>query len=192
MRVIAAVLALTLTGCQTTGYTDYANAMARVAEAQASVAREQAQAMERLASFGADPTTRTVAVLMLAMGAQNSQQKVHVAPPINESLEWARVLVPSLSMLTMGYFGYRLGVHQSDNNADVSIAGYNAMNGIANSGFATVGQFKPTPIDWTNFPVTNRTTTTTTTNIDVSNRDGLVVVGGDGTQNPPPVIPATP
>jgi hypothetical protein len=40
-----------------------------------------------------------------------------------------------------------------------------------------VGQFKPTPIDWTNFPVTNRT------RIDINNRDGQVVLGGDGSQD---------
>jgi hypothetical protein len=202
MRTLVAVLMVALTGCQTTGYTDYANAMARVAEANASIAREQSAAMMELAKFGADPTTRTVAVIMLAMGAQNGQKNVHIAPPQNEALEWARVLVPSLSTLAMGYFGYRLGVSQSDNAADVSIAGYNAMNGIANSGFNAVTAFKLPPLDFStlrpnNTTVTN-TTNTTNTAIDVANDSGQVAIGGGDANRPgivPPVVvvpPATP
>lgn len=192
MKAIAAVLAVTLVGCQTQGYQQYADAMARIAEANASVAREQAQAIIMLAHDPkAGETTRSIAVLMLALGAQSGKQQVNVMPPQNEALEWARVLVPSLSTLAMGYFGYRLGVHQSDNAADVSIAGYGAMNGIANSGFAAVGAFKPTPIDWSTFPVTTRIET------NVTNRDGQVVLGGDGSQDNsnrpiavvPPVVP---
>lgn len=198
MRLIPSLLIIALSGCQTTGYTDYANAMARIAEANASVAREQAQAMERLAQFGASETTRTVAVIMLAMGAQSAKQNVNVAPPQNEALQWAQEILPSISTLALGYWGYHLGKTQSNNAADVSIAGYGAMNGIANSGFNAVGQFKPTPIDWANFP--------TTTRIDIGNRDGQVIIGGDGTQDnstrpivvvppvfaPVPVVPVTP
>lgn len=188
-RATAAILTITLAGCQTTGYADYANAVARVAEANAQIAREQSAAMMELAKFGSDPTTRTVAVLMLAMGAQNGQKNVHIAPPQNEALEWARVLVPSLSTLAMGYFGYRLGVHQSDNSADVSIAGYNAMNGIANSGFNAVTAFKLPPIDFSTLRPNTITTTNTTTNtaIDIVNDSGQVAVGGNATQ--PAIVP---
>lgn len=198
MRTVATLLTLTLAGCQTTGYTDYANAMARIAEANASVAREQAQAMERLAQFGGSETARTVGIIMLALGAQGSKAQVNVAPPMNESLEWARVLAGPITAGFLGYFGYRQAVHLSDNNADVSIAGYNAMNGIANSGFSAVSSFKPVPIDWSTFP--------TTTRIDIGNRDGQVVIGGDGAQDnstrpvvvvppvfaPVPVVPVSP
>jgi hypothetical protein len=176
MRLVASVLVIALAGCQTENYGLYAQSMARIAEANASVAREQAAAMERLAQFsGASDTVRTVAVIMLAMGAQNAKTQVNVVPPQNEALQWAQVLLPSISTLALGYWGYHLGKTQSNNAADVSIAGYNAMNGIANSGFNAVGAFKPVPIDWTNFPVTNH--------IEIGNRDGQVVIGGDGAQD---------
>ena len=104
MKSTAWILVTALTGCQTTGYQDYADAMARIAEANASIAREQARAMQDLAQNGGDQTTRTVAVVMLALGANNGQRHVQLAPPQNEALEWARILVPSLSTLAMGYF----------------------------------------------------------------------------------------
>jgi len=189
MRKTSLLLLLTLTGCQTTSYQDYANAMARVAEANASIAREQSAAMMELAKFGSDPTTRTVAVIMLALGAQNGQKNVQIAPPQNEALEWARVLVPSLSTLAMGYFGYRLGVTQSNNAADVSIAGYGAMNGIADAGFNAVTAFKLPPLDLSTIRpnTTTNTTTTTNTNVEVVNDSGQVVVGGNGSM--PAIVP---
>jgi hypothetical protein len=164
MRLTPLLPALALVGCQTTGYQDYANAIARVAEAQASVQREQAQAMLRLAEYGADPTTRTVAVIMLALGSNgNNKANTIVQPPQNEALQWAQVILPSISTLALGYWGYHLGKTQSNNAADVSIAGYGAMNGIANSGFNAVGQFRPIPFDWSTLQP-NITTTTTYTN----------------------------
>jgi hypothetical protein len=192
MRATAWMLVSVLTGCQTTGYQDYADAMARIAEANASVAKEQMFAMRQLAENGGDQTTRTVAVVMLALGAQNGQKQVNLAPPQNEALEWARILVPSLSTLAMGWFGYRLGMTQSDNAADVSIAGYGAMQGIAAGGFNAVTAFKPLPIDWAGLaalrPNNTTTTTTTTSNTtDITNRDGQVVINGNATQ--PAIVP---
>ena len=192
MRATAAVLVVALTGCQTTGYQDYADAMARIAEANASISREQTRAMQELAQHGGDQTTRTVAVVMLALGAQNGRLNQQIAPPQNEALEWARILVPSLSTLAMGYFGYRLGVQQSSDNSNTAQAGYGAMQGIAQGGFNAVTAFKPVPIDWagiSNLRPNTTTTTTTTTNtaIDIANRDGQVVINGNATQ--PAIVP---
>jgi hypothetical protein len=107
---------------------------------------------------------------MLALGIGKPQQVI-VEPPKNEALQWAQVLMPTLTAVGLGYFGYRLGQTQSNNAASVSIAGYGAMNGIADSGFNAVGQFKPAPFDWSglaalqpNVTSTVSTTTTTSTN----------------------------
>jgi hypothetical protein len=100
----------------------------------------------------------------------------------------------------MGYFGYRLGVTQSNNAADVSIAGYGAMNGIADAGFNAVTAFKLPPLDFSTLrpnTITNTTTNTSTEN-NINNRDGQVVIGGNATQPAivppvvvvPPVVPA--
>lgn len=184
------ILTICLTGCQTTSYEQYAIAMARIAEAKASVQREQAQALIALA-HGGDATSKTVAVIMLGLGAgggvNGGGQYPTVQPPQNEALQWAQVLLPTVATLGLGYWGYKLGTHQSDNAADVSIAGYNAMFGIANSGFNTVATFKPVPFDWSKLPPT----TTTTNNI--SNRDGNVIVGtGEIAQDNSPVVVVPP
>ena len=192
-RAVAALVVLALVGCQTEPYRDYANALAAIAQAKASVQIAQAAALKELAYQG-DATSKTVAIIMLGLGgggAGGGQQYQNPAPPQNEALQWAQVLLPTVATLGLGYWGYRLGVHQSDNSANVSIAGYGAMQGIAQSGFNAVGQFKPIPFDWSKLPVTNQTTTTTTNNID--NRDGNVIVGtGQISQDNSPVVVVPP
>ena len=87
--------------------------------------------------------------------------------------------MPTLTAVGLGYFGYRLGQTQSNNAAAVSIAGYGAMNGIADSGFNAVGQFKPAPFDWSGLAALqpNITTSTTLTNT------GNGVIGGGAVDN---------
>lgn len=169
----AAWVALTamLGGCATPeAYQAYATASQEIARANANAQAAQHAAIMQLAANG-DATTKTVAVLMLALGLGNKQQAI-MEPPRNEALQWAQVLMPTLTAVGLGYFGYRLGQTQSNNAASVSIAGYGAMNGIADSGFSAVGQFKPVPFDWSGLAalqpnvtsaVTNTTTNTSTT-----------------------------
>ena len=192
MKATSFVLLFALAGCQTQGYQQYADAMARIAEANASVQREQIMAMQLLAQNGNDPTTRTVAVVMLALGAQNGSKNLNVAPPQNEALEWARIIVPSISTLAMGYFGFRLGQTQSDNAASTAQASYEAMSGMSIGGYNAITAFKPVPIDFSTLPVITTTTTNTTVNTstEVSNHSGQVAVGG-GDANRPAIVPPT-
>jgi len=184
MRTTAALIILCMTGgCQSAGYQQYADAMARIAESNASVAREQTAAMMRLAEFGGDQTTRTVAVIMLAMGGAQNKQQVQVAPPQNEALQWASVLASPLTAITLGLWAYKANKHAVDASSDTTIAGYNAMQGIAQSGFNAVGSFKPVPIDWSKLPPVNQTS------IDITNGAGQVVIGGDGTYAPVAIVP---
>lgn len=199
-RVVVSLIALSLVGCETTGYREYAMAMTRIAEAQAQIAREQSLAMIALARDpNAGETTRTVAVLMLALGVQSGKMNATLAPPQNEGLEWAKVLLPTVATLGLGYWGYQLGKTQSNNQAQTTQASY-----------AAFAAFKPAPIDFSTLPittVTNTTTNTTTntrTDTDVSNRDGNVLVGTGGIDNNrpiaivppvtivPPVVPIVP
>jgi hypothetical protein len=196
-RLLAATLSFALVGCQTAGYQQYADAMARIAEANAEVAREQARAMKDLAQFGGDQTTRAIAVVMLALGSQQNKQQVQLQPPQNEALQWAQVVLPSVVSLGLGWWGYKLGIHQSDNQANTTIASYNAFTA-----------FKPQPIDFSQIRPNNTTiTTTTTTNTnDIRTRDGNAAIGGDANQDNslrpinvtppvvvvPPVVPVVP
>jgi len=176
-KLAVSLLALSLTGCQTASYQQYADAAALIARYRAEAQAANAAAIATLAHYG-DATTKTVAVIMLGLRAEQ-RDSVNVQPPQNEALQWAQVLLPTVATLGMGYWGYRLGQTQSNNAASVSIAGYQAMGGIADAGFNAVGQFKPQPFDWSGLAQLqpNVTTTTTLTN----NAPG--VIGSGRTDN---------
>lgn len=160
---IAAISAAFVTGCATPGYTDYLRAQQVAAETRADAIRALAQATAEIAKT-ADPQTRTVAVMMMTMQAQNggvTQQQIEA--PRDPALAWAAILAPALTNIASGYFGYQLGKVQSNNAASTSIAGYNTMGSIAGSGFGAVAgtsaagfasnasivnSLKPTAVDW--------------------------------------------
>ena len=164
--------AMVLPGCSTTqAYQQYALAIQHAAEARSAAQVEQSKAIMQLAMSG-DATTKTVAVMLLAMQA-GSKEQVQIEPPRNEALAWAQVLMPSLTAIGLGWYGYRVATTQSNNAANVAIASYGSMENIAGAGFGAVTQFKPAPFDWSGLAnlQPNITNTTTTS------------IGGDGVVN---------
>jgi len=159
--------AMVLPGCSTTqAYQQYALAIQHAAEARNAAQVEQSKAIMQLALAG-DATTKTVAVMLLAMQA-GAKEPINIQPPQNEALQWAQVLMPSLTAIGLGWYGYRVATTQSNNAANVAIASYGSMENIAGAGFGAVTQFKPTPFDWSGLSalqpnVTNTTTNTTNT-----------------------------
>lgn len=139
MKQAAALLALAvLTGCASTNkdYVALLTAQQAVAVQNAEAAKARYQAMAQIASSG-DAASRTAAVMAMAM-----VQIPHVqlpAPPENEAYKWASILLPAISNLGTGYFGYRLGTTQSDNAAATTIAGYNTFGQMATAGYASLG-----------------------------------------------------
>src|SRR5262245_5249547 len=136
-------MALFATACATQAVDpNYMLQLQHVADVQrAYAAAEQARytALAELARTG-DTTSRTAAVLALALaGGSNARPDFKLpVPPENDAdraYKWAALLVGPLSNVGFGYFGYRLGVTQSNNNAATTIAGYNTFGTIANSGF---------------------------------------------------------
>jgi hypothetical protein len=169
-----------LGGCATPeAYQAYAASMRDIAASNAQAQAAQHTAIMSLANNG-DATTKTVAVLMLALGVGKPQQ-MPVEPPKNEALQWAQVLMPTLTAVGLGYFGYRLGQTQSNNAASVSIAGYGAMNGIADSGFNAVGQFKPQPFDWSGLAALQPNVTSTSTSTTTTNTNNCTTTNGSNT-----------
>ena len=166
------LVAMFLSGCSTTqAYQQYALAIQHAAEARSAAQVEQSKAIMQLALSG-DATTKTVAVMLLAMQA-GAKEQIAIEPPRNEALAWAQVLMPSLTAIGLGWYGYRVATTQSNNAANVAIASYGSMENIAGAGFGAVTQFKPTPFDWSGLgnlqpnitnTTTNTTNTTTTTN----------------------------
>lgn len=173
------LLMVALSGCATPGYDRYAEAVAKQAEYQADVQREQAKAIMALAQTG-DATTKTVAVMLLAM-QQGQNRAPMIEPPRDPALQWAAVIMPSVTALAGGYFGYRLGVTQSNNQASTTTASYNAFGSIATAGFGSNAAIAnagfgalppPVTIDWAGIIAGIKPINTTT-----------VSIGGDGAIN---------
>jgi hypothetical protein len=192
MRTIALLLLACLAGCQTTMDPNYALAMesyrltitsqqsVEIARARAEEARYNA-----ISAIGAgDPASRQMAIMALALtrGEGFTAAPVPVSlPVVPESQEarafkWAALFAGPAISLVQGYFGYRLGVEQSRNTADSTIASYNvlgstalaglgtaqgiattgfgAVQGTATTGFGTIGNLAGT-LTRPNFTVTN-------------------------------------
>jgi len=141
--LLVLVIVITLSGCTTTA--DYYTAIDKANAKQAEIAREQAKAekarvlaLSEIAATG-DEQARIAATMALAFSnnqSDNTSQAITPQPKRSEALEWASVIVPFASTLSTGYFNYRVGVTQSDNNRDVSIANSEAMTELG------VGEFR--------------------------------------------------
>ena len=209
-RTATALLTLSLTACQTTLDPNFAvqmeayrltittNQSVEIAKARAEEARYQAMAAIAERSDGA---TKSMAILALALGGRADAVASHrssevLLPRIPETqedraLKWASVFAGPTTALISSYFGYQLGKTQSNNQAATTQASYAAL--VA---------FKPAPVDFSKLPATTdshniiTTTTTTDTSAWVTNRDGLVVVGGaqptSGTQDNSPIVVVPP
>lgn len=152
---VLVALGLAATGCASLdeNYKARMDAQLNIERAYADVERQKALAEQaRFAAMGkigesGDQMAKAVAVMALAMAGQRGANEMprQIQPlPVHETagdkaLKWASVILPPVTNLSAGYFGYRLGVTQSNNNASTTIAGYNSFAGIAGSGFNTVG-----------------------------------------------------
>jgi hypothetical protein len=125
----------------------------------------------------ADAQTKSMAIIALALGGRGEAvtRAIDVQLPRipetqeDRALKWAAVFAGPVTAVATGYFGYKLGQTQSNNQAATTQASYSAL--VA---------FKPGPV----LPSTqNIITTTTNTRNDVDNRDGFVQVGGQAPVN---------
>jgi hypothetical protein len=152
MKHMIGGLVVFLCGCQTTLDPNYALQLesyrltiqsqqnVEVAKAKADEARYIA--MATIAERGG-PQAQQLAILALALGGRGVDVKqVNVSiPTIPESqedraLKWAAIFAGPITSVAQGYFGYRLGVTQSNNQANSTIASYNALGLTALGGFS--------------------------------------------------------
>ena len=137
-RVILVAAALSVTGCANNGYKEYADAVARQSEALAGAKNEQTKALMELAR-GGDATTKTVAVLMMALnGAAASASAPAINPPKNEVMEWAAILLPGVTGIVSNWFGYSLGKTQSNNATAATTAAYQTFGTMSQAGYSAV------------------------------------------------------
>lgn len=152
MRLRLVALATLLGGCQTTLDPNYALQLesyrltissqqaVEVAKARAEEARYNA--MATIADH-ADPQSKQMAILALALGRGGEASAGRVAavlpnPPESQedrALKWAAIFAGPVTSVATGYFGYQLGKTQSNNQANSTIASYNAFSNTAVAGF---------------------------------------------------------
>jgi hypothetical protein len=138
MKIIAIAVLLLLTGCATSKeYASYLAAHQAAHEAKASAEKARFAAIAEIAKNANDPSARTAAVMALAMGKSESQV-TPPAPPQDKVLQWASILMPTLTNIATAGFSYRAGVVASNNSRDVTVAGYNTFGTMASSGFAAI------------------------------------------------------
>jgi hypothetical protein len=162
--VTAFAAALALAGCASSDHynaqREQVAAWERVETARAGANARKWDALAHAAK-DADPQTRIAIVMALGMngGGQNTPTAPlpAITDPNESALRWASIILPSATAITAGYFGYRLGVTQSDNAAATSIAGYGSMTALgvggqaatrdtAVAGFATFGAMPPSSV----------------------------------------------
>lgn len=100
MKVILAVItALALTGCAT-NYDQYASAQVKIAEANAMTAKYKYEALTLMGNSGGD-AAKVAAIMSLNQQGHQEQQQVLQAPKSwqDSALQWASVLVPSLTQM---------------------------------------------------------------------------------------------
>jgi len=119
MKLSIIAMAIVLSGCANTEYVQYAKS-----QEAASVARSNALAT--IAQSG--DTAAVAAVMALALGAGQSQLQ---APPQNQALSWAQVLVPGLTSIAGMRYQYLSTVAQSNNSAAVAQSTNNTFGSIA-------------------------------------------------------------
>lgn len=120
MKHLIIIAALAIAGCASPDYAQYAKS----AEAS-SVARSKA--LSDIAASG-DSSAKVAAVMALALGAGNNTL---AAPAPNAALQWASILVPSLTQVAGMRYQY-LGQQTASNNAAAVAISTNAtMQGIA-------------------------------------------------------------
>lgn len=128
-----AIIALSLTGCATTEYKEYADAQTQIHVARAQADKARYEALANVAQSGTE-SAKVAAVMALALGGTNgqAQQGPQVqAPQASSALQWAAVLVPGVSQMYAISQSTRLGMAQSDNSTALGVSTNSAFVGIA-------------------------------------------------------------
>ncbi|MBL0142677.1 MAG: hypothetical protein IPP91_11390 [Betaproteobacteria bacterium] len=176
LRLAVIVLSLTLAACAgiDKNYAALLASQEAIATARADAEKARFAAIAEIAKGSADPAARTAAVMALALGGGANAAPIALPPPPeSDGYKWAALILGPVTNIASGYFGYRLGVTQSDNAAMATIASYSTfgqMGGAIERAGVAGYPFVQAP-----GPVTTTTTTNTTTN---SNNTTRTCTGG--------------
>lgn len=172
--LLAIVIALSVVGCASNDYKAYADAQANVATARANADTARYQALTKIAETG-DGSAKIAAVMALALGTNNVPNTNQVqAPQASQALQWASILVPSVTTLASINANMRVGLANSETSARIAESTNNTFLGVASKIQAPVA---------TQANITTTTTTTSTDNHAIST-DSHAVSTTNTTANP--------
>lgn len=125
--------ALLLTGCASTSYQQYADTNLKIQTSKANAEKARYKALEEIAKTG-DANTRNMAVMALALGSQGNSPTTAIEAPRDPLLQWAGILVPSLTTIGVKAFDVATTINASDNNVRTEAIRYGTINNIAVEG----------------------------------------------------------
>lgn len=186
--LLSSVMVLSVTGCATAEYQQYTTAQIAMSVAKHNADAKKYEAMSAIAASG-DTAAKVAAVMAMAMGnvPQPTQQ---IAAPQNQALQWASILLPSLTQFYSIAKNADVAIAASTNSRDVALSTNSAFVGMAGkiqapqanytygansgaySGTSSVGDNSGA------YSGTTATTTTTTTSTDdhaVTNSTPVIV-----------------
>jgi hypothetical protein len=162
--LVLAIVLFALAGCSTTSasqqaetnYTKYVTAMQAVSVAEREAEKAQHLAAQQrigslydLAAKSTDASIRQSAFTALLLSGQNAPAQaaprsvVQLAPPpppVNEALEWAKVLANPITTVGLGWLNYKLGVVQSDNSTKTELNRWDVMKDMNRVGVENAGK----------------------------------------------------
>ena len=155
MRYAMMATAALLAGCAATLDPNYAiqvEAYSNAVRAQQAVAVAYAQAEAsrydamRAIALASDGNARSMAVLALALGGRVGEAAAGVSAPAvpnapesqdARAYKWAALFAAPVATLAQGFFGYQLGMRQSQNATASAEASYAAISNVAGAGFTS-------------------------------------------------------
>ena len=130
MKYLLLIVAL-LGGCASPDYAVYTEAQRSVDVARHHADAAKYAAMASIANSG-DSSAKVAAVLAMALGTSGVQGGSTIrAPQTSEALQWASIIVPSLTTVASINASMKLGLAQSDNSTRVAMSTNEAFTGIA-------------------------------------------------------------
>lgn len=123
-------------------YADLQRTQLAIAQTKAEVETQRYLSIARIAE-ASEGQAKMMAVLALALGAPNGtviqqvNQPLPAPPESQEQRAWKLVAfaLPVVSSLAQSYFGYRLGVAQTNAQRDTTMAGFGALGALGRAGF---------------------------------------------------------
>ena len=162
MKHLIALCVVLLTGCASPEqYALYLTTQQAIETSKNHADAEKYRALAAIANSGSD-AAKVAAVLSMSVN-QLPANGNRVAPPQNEALQWASVLMPSLTNIVGFAYGARVSMNASNNAANVAMS--------TNQAFLGMGQAIQAP---------QATVTTTKTNTYNSTDNHEMTMNGTG------------